>query len=182
MALGSLSYLDKYKAAPFPPGYPADSRTFYAPVDNIRQTLVDLVASASNSLVLAMYDLDDANLTAAVRAKLANPNCFVQITLDSSRAASAHEHALLVAADFPASSIAIGRSERNAIMHLKMLIVDGLDVVTGSTNWSVSGETMQDNQLTVTRNALVAAEARSRIDAIHTHMLQAAAATPLTPN
>jgi hypothetical protein len=32
MALTSLSELDQYKAAPFPPGYPDDTRTFYSPV------------------------------------------------------------------------------------------------------------------------------------------------------
>ena len=41
MALSSLTELDKYKAAPFPPGYPDTTRTFYSPVDQVHLALKD---------------------------------------------------------------------------------------------------------------------------------------------
>lgn len=175
VALPDLSALDQYAAVPFPTGYAQDRRSFFSPVDQVHSVLVDLVRSATSSLVVAVYGFDDQELADALHEKLLDEHVFVQLTLDSSQAAGVHERKILAQEAYPAASIAIGRSEKNQIMHMKALIIDGLDVVGGSTNWSTSGESLQDNELTVVRDPLEAARRRARIDAIHHHMLQVAA-------
>lgn len=183
MALPSLSELDRFKAEAFAPGYPDTARTFYSPVDQVHEALKALLGSATKSVVVSMYGYDDEELDAVLRDKLESDKIFVQMSLDKTQAAGVHEKEILAKWDNDGvgNSIAIGRSEKNAIMHLKMVIIDGLDVITGSTNWSTSGETAQDNQLTVIRDALVAAEARNRVDIIHDDMLKQMAAADRKP-
>jgi phosphatidylserine/phosphatidylglycerophosphate/cardiolipin synthase-like enzyme len=183
MALSALAELDRFKAAPFSPGYPPGARTFYSPVDDVHGALAAVLASASHSVVVSMYGYDDPELNTVLRSKLVDDKIFVQLSLDSTQAAGRAEKPLLAEwlNDGTGNSIAIGHSEKGAIMHLKLVIIDGVDVVTGSTNWSTSGETKQDNQLTVIRDPLVAAEARARVDIIHDDMLKQMAAKRAAP-
>jgi hypothetical protein len=44
--------------------------------------------------------------------------------------------------------------------------------VKGSTNWSLSGEQQQDNELSLSRNAVIAAETRAILDLNHDFMLK----------
>ena len=167
--------LDVYKAGGFPTDYPSHWRTFYSPVDDVHDALLAVVKSARESLVVAMYGFDDDDLADAITEKLRDEKVFVLLTLDSSQAGGVHERALLEREAYPKSIVAVGRSERGAIMHMKEIVVDGLIVVKGSTNWSTGGESKQDNECSIVFDRAEAHLARTRIDAVHAAMLAKAA-------
>lgn len=169
-----ISDLDKHIKRGLPPtSYPANRRTFYSPIDDVHDVLVALLDDCSRSLVMSMYGFTDAELAGKVDKLLTTPNIYCQITLDSSQYAGKTENSVLslFRDDLDSNVIGIGRSERGEIIHRKMLIIDGIWTVTGSTNWSLNGEQKQDNELTVTYDATVAAEARHILDLSHAKAL-----------
>ena len=167
--------LAQYKAeGRFLDGYPDDERTFFAPRDNVHGLLVAVIGSAQHSIVVNMFGYDD-ELNKIIQTKLADQNVYVQMSLDRSQSTTAHEKQILASWNNNAfgNSIAVGTSSvHNAISHLKIVIVDGVYTVKGSTNWSLSGEQQQDNELTLSRNAVIAAETRAVLDLNHDFMLK----------
>jgi hypothetical protein len=141
-------------------------------VDDVHGALVYVVSSARRSIVATIYGFDDEELADLIKEKLESPLIYVQLTFDSSQAGGVHEKKLLAKEDYPLSSIAVGRSERGAIIHLKEAVVDGVVLVTGSTNWSTGGETLQDNELTIRMSPYEASQAAARMGAIHADCLQ----------
>lgn len=175
--LGALRWEDlgEFKeAGSFPDDYPADRRTFYSPRDpGVHQVILWTLLQAQHSIVFNVYGFDDDDAAAIIFKAARNPNMFVQGSLDKSQAGGVHERTLLAQApDLVGASIAIGHSEKGAISHDKMLLVDGLYLVDGSTNWSASGETLQDNQLTLDRDRARCAEARAVMDISHDDKLK----------
>jgi phosphatidylserine/phosphatidylglycerophosphate/cardiolipin synthase-like enzyme len=169
------SSLGRYKAAGrFLDGYPDDVRTFFSPVDAVHEVLRSLLESTQKSIVVNMFGYDDPVLNDIILEKLTDEQVYVQMSLDSREAAIATEKALLAKwrHDLAGNSIAIGHSSKGAISHMKIVIVDGIYTVRGSTNWSLSGEQDQDNELTIHNNAVIAAETRAQLDRNHDEMLK----------
>lgn len=168
--------LGTYAAAPFPPGWNPNEWVLFSPRDpNVHQAVVDVVASASHRVVANHYGFDDQEVSDALLGKAADPDIVFILNLDKTQAAGAHEKALLAAwQSYVGTSVAIGQSIRHAISHLKVTVIDGLYVISGSTNMSLSGEQKQDNELRITRDPLMAARYESVILLNHTAMLAAA--------
>lgn len=181
-ALAEIPFEDlgRFKQAQsFPHGYNRDYLTFYAPRDQgVHHVLLWTLLQAKSWIAINMYGFDDPHIVSLLRHHVANPQMIVTLSLDSSQAAGRAEKPLLAELrnDLPGNSIAVGRSEKGAISHDKLMVVDGLYLVTGSTNWSFGGEDEQDNQLTLARDPIACAEARAVIDLDHDIMLKQMAA------
>jgi phosphatidylserine/phosphatidylglycerophosphate/cardiolipin synthase-like enzyme len=172
-----ITDLDQYMITPPPAGSLEMVRSLYSPIDGVHDALKAVIGSAQHSVVISMFGYDDDELAAILDKALKDPRMYVQLTLDSSQAGGVHEKAILTryGHEMTGNSIAIGRSEKGAIIHRKMVIVDGLWWIGGSTNWSDSGETQQDNELTIIRDAMHCTKARTVLDITHNHVLAAMA-------
>lgn len=169
----TIQDLDRFKKTPSDASYPPNLRTFYSPIDDVHGALAAVIGSATKSVVIAMYGYDDDELAGLIAGFLDDPGMHVQVTLDKSQAGGVHERQILARykAEMESNSVAVGTSEKSAIMHRKMAVIDGVWRISGSTNWSTSGETLQDNELTIYRSAIVAAEARAVLDLEHVKAL-----------
>lgn len=170
-----ITDFDQHKTPPtVDANYQSDTRRFYSPWDDVHGVIMRAIRATQKSFILSMFGYDDDEAAAEIDGLLKNPNIYTQITLDSSQAGGVHEKALLAKYqhEMTGNSVAIGRSEKGGIIHRKMMIIDGVWLITGSTNWSDSGETQQDNELTVTYNAVACAEARHILDLSHTKALK----------
>lgn len=163
------------QAARFPHGYSREYLTFCAPRDpGVHDVLLWTLLQARSSVAINMYGFDDPHIVSLLRHHAESQTVLVTLTLDSSQAGGHPETELLelLRHDLPGNSIAVGRSQKGAISHDKLMVVDGIYLVSGSTNWSYGGESDQDNQLTLSRDLSACAEARAVIDLDHDIMLK----------
>jgi len=168
-ALADISVLDQFADLPVPPGYPTDRRTLFSPVDRVHDALLFILGSAQTSIDLAMYAFTDPALVTTL-TQAATHGVSVRLTLDSSQFKDDDERVKLASLLSAAGvDVSIGTSEKGAIMHLKSGVVDGTVYFTGSTNWSDSGEELQDNSLSVAISPAEAAQFTARFSAIHAY-------------
>lgn len=170
--------LATYASTPFPPNWDANSYVFFSPRDpGVHDAIIDVLSAATHRVVVNMYGYDDEDVDRVLHGKAASPEIAFFMNLDSSQAGGAHEKALLAPwASAMGTSVAVGRSAKHAISHLKVGVVDSLYLIAGSTNWSRAGEQSQDNELTIRRDPLLAARYESILLINHAEMLRQMAA------
>lgn len=190
MSLATFSLNDLAQYTPegaFPDGDSLDFRVFYVGRDDVHGILAHLLGGVALSAKLNMFGYDDDELNARLMALAEDPKVMVQVTLDRSQAAGAHEKQIIASdvAKNPeafAADFAIGESATHQISHTKGGVLDGCVGFEGSTNWSQSGEgtgislhdaqqhpgwKAQNNTLAVYTNPVEIAKFSARLDYEH---------------
>ncbi len=127
----------------------------YAPVENLEAIDVTTIDDAERSIDMAAYLLTDGRVIEAL-ADAANRGVVVRIYFDRSQYAARRSEALiaLLAAPSVDARIKLG----GALMHLKAYAIDGAVLRTGSSNFSRSGLSAQDNDLILIDDAPLVAQ------------------------
>src|SRR5208283_3774711 len=130
--------LDQFKKAGFLKEYPLDIKRFFAPDDNVHGAVMAVVKSAGVSLAASFFGWDDDEINALFMDAMLNESLPVQLALDKTQAGGVHEREILKKwpTQIIGNEIVIGQSRLHAINHLKLIVVDGLYTIGGSTNLS----------------------------------------------
>lgn len=169
MAISLLGQI-RNLAAVTPPTYPADTVVLFAPRDQVQRAVEVALGFATVSLKVAMFALTDPAVNAILHAKASAAGFEFQMSLDSSQATTNPKMGPVVASWVGDPRVKTGTSARGNYSHLKTAVVDHLYVVSGSTNWTLSGELYEDNELVVRRHAPLAAWYERQLDAVFARM------------
>lgn len=145
--------------------------SYYTPGDDAKSVLDGLPAQAQHSIDVEIYGLTDLVLINGLIAA-ARRGVHVRVNNDRSQSAGPSDKAalqMLVDAGLPKIEVKVSESERGAIDHLKLLIMDGEDgaladtsaVAYGSYNFS-DGAQRQDNIFVVTNDPGEVAQAMGK--------------------
>jgi hypothetical protein len=172
--LGAWNALDQFKATAFPPDYPQNVKHVFAPVDRVHEAFIALLhVEDLTSLHASCYGWDDAQINDLFLDALNTAHIPVLLCLDSSQAAGKGEVPLV--SKWPGAElgnqVVIGRSSHGAINHDKLIVVNRLLTICGSTNFSAGGEFKQNNEAAIVYDRAFAAETVNRIEIIHSQML-----------
>lgn len=162
---------------PLPAGFRSDTVVLFPPRDNAVGALQLLVENLGVSAYASMFTFTDKTLHSTLKAKAALPGFDLQLVLDATEAKTVPAMAALFADWAGDPRVLIGNSEHGAYIHRKILVGDHKWVVDGSTNWTHSGESLEDNSLLIFRSPPLAAyyEAAMKANFVRLEALRAAA-------
>lgn len=136
-------------------GHPIE--VYFSPSDQPRRRLLELINGAKTTIELAIYSLTDNEIAEALNNALKRG-----VKLDALWDFQSDEGCQFSEAD-DFSKQGIGIVEAGpGLLHHKFAIIDGEIVISGSTNWSVSGFDYNDENLVVVHSEEIAAQYHER--------------------
>ena len=137
--------------------------TYVSPDDDCRAPILAAIAGATTSIRVADYTMNWTDFAAALIAKH-QAGVDVRLVLDRSEAGVHTEEAVLASLRGAGVPLVIGTSQKHQIMHLKLIVVDGATVVSGSYNFSTNAQAESNIVDIETGNVLRASYLAGRID------------------
>jgi phosphatidylserine/phosphatidylglycerophosphate/cardiolipin synthase-like enzyme len=113
------------------------------------QAIINAIESAQSSIDLAIYNISNENIGDALLAA-ARRGVNVRMVMENKNLDG------VVAQGLAAGGIPIQEDDRDALMHNKFIIIDNLDVWTGSANFTYNGLSSDDNNLVHIRSSRLA--------------------------
>lgn len=118
---------------------------YFSPEDDVSAQLVRLIGTAKEQINVAIFGFtDEAIAQALIEAK--QRGVAVQVYRDKLQ--SKEKNQTRINKLLTDNKIPLKIKQSGLLMHMKMLLIDGKDVITGSYNWS-EGAKKQDNDLIV---------------------------------
>ncbi len=119
--------------------------------NEVKSEIISLINSASKSLYVAVYDINDSDIVSALLSAH-KKGIDVKVVMDDVQAETEKD---IVS---PLNSAGILKTDNNksALMHNKFVVIDGSKVLTGPTNWTKNCLFYNNNSLLITSDKLAA--------------------------
>lgn len=133
--------------------------TYFCPMDNCGKKIISLIDSADDDIVVSMYIFTHQGIRdALIRAQQRGVHISVLIDKKQSKGRWAVDDELRHA------GIEILYYDTPYIMHHKFMVIDNKYVVTGSMNWSWSGDTNNNENFVIINDKKTVKEFNSEFD------------------
>lgn len=113
----------------------AKTEVYFSPRGGCEEHVIEKIEGAKSTLQIAMYSLNNSQILEAIIGA-ENRGIKIWILLDRTQAFTNPEETL----DLVDRGITVKLHSKNRIQHNKFAVVDGSGVITGSFNWTNSGE------------------------------------------
>ena len=152
------------KLGAFTEDYPSNIRCFSAPNDDVHGAIMYMCQSASQSIASMQFQWNDKEINDCFYKAWNTEHIALILCLGSTMNQAEKSIISTWPPDAVGNEIYIGPSVHGAYSHTKDTVLDFTYTLTGSTNYSDSGERLQNNRLIIIKDRVIAAETRVKID------------------